>query len=240
MNSPSVGLKSCNARLLESTRRTLFAVNGHFRFTKGQPLGFSSSWPVFTLTHHVIVWLAAWNARPGKLFLDYAILGDDLVIADESIAKEYLRIMEECGVEISREKSLISSSGACEFAKRFRTDLGRVDLSPVSAKVLMLFGGFMPPFYYHDLGVSFQNSIRLRGGGYRAYSASEFVRENKSRKWFRHWLSFRYEALKRLFRGSSSSAFRLWVTLGSEGPVCPYRYGVVHNRLLYTLRPIDF
>lgn len=45
-----------------------------YRFTKGQPLGFDSPWPVFALTHHALVWIAAWRARPGKLFWDYAIL----------------------------------------------------------------------------------------------------------------------------------------------------------------------
>ncbi|KAL6959005.1 hypothetical protein U1Q18_050036 [Sarracenia purpurea var. burkii] len=29
-----------------------------YRFTRGQPLGYYSSWPVFTLTHHMLVWLA--------------------------------------------------------------------------------------------------------------------------------------------------------------------------------------
>ena len=28
-------------------------------FTKGQPLGFYSSCPLFTLTHHMLVWIAA-------------------------------------------------------------------------------------------------------------------------------------------------------------------------------------
>ncbi|KAH0445471.1 hypothetical protein IEQ34_025428 [Dendrobium chrysotoxum] len=32
-------------------------LRGRFdRFTKGQPLGYYSSWPAFTLTHHMLVW----------------------------------------------------------------------------------------------------------------------------------------------------------------------------------------
>lgn len=54
-------------------------------FTKGQPLGFASSWPVFTLTHHLIVWFAAHRVRPGIPFWDYAIFGDDLLIADSKV-----------------------------------------------------------------------------------------------------------------------------------------------------------
>lgn len=93
-------------------------------FTKGQPLGIYSSWPVFTLTHHMLVWLAADKVRPGAVFLDYAILGDDLVIACPKVAEEYIRMIEVMKVTISQEKSLVSSIGACEFAKKFRVDRG--------------------------------------------------------------------------------------------------------------------
>ncbi|CAK9183564.1 unnamed protein product [Ilex paraguariensis] len=41
------------------------------------------------------VWLAAYEVYPGQRFEDYAILGDDIVIADKKVALEYQRIMEE-------------------------------------------------------------------------------------------------------------------------------------------------
>lgn len=107
-----------------------------FRFTKGQPLGFDSSWPVFALTHHALVWLAAWRVLPGKRFFDYAILCDYLVIAHPGVAKEYQRIMSDCETSISKEKSLISHSGCLEFAKRFMCNGVTEDLSPVSFRVL--------------------------------------------------------------------------------------------------------
>lgn len=44
-------------------------------FVTGQPLGYSSSWPLFALSHHVIVWFAAELCYPGKKFSNYAILG---------------------------------------------------------------------------------------------------------------------------------------------------------------------
>lgn len=56
-------------------------------FTRGQPLGFYSSWPMFTLTLHMLVWLSAERVYPRGRFLNYAMLGDDLVIADQ--ATEY-------------------------------------------------------------------------------------------------------------------------------------------------------
>lgn len=141
-----------------------------FRFTKGQPLGYYSSWPVFTLTHHMLVWWAAWQVYPGRRFWDYAILGDDIVIADEKVAAEYARIMDECEVTISKEKSLISHTGAMEFAKRFITDFGELDLSPISLKVLRALPYSIASTVFRDLGVSMQVSYRLRGGSYRVFS----------------------------------------------------------------------
>lgn len=58
-------------------------------FTAGQPLGYYASWPLFTLSHHWVVWMAAARVYPRRRFKDYAILGDDVVIADPMVAKEY-------------------------------------------------------------------------------------------------------------------------------------------------------
>jgi hypothetical protein len=53
------------------------------------------------------------------LFRDYAVLGDDIVIADKAVAMSYLQIMRDLGVEINLSKSLISEQkGVLEFAKR--------------------------------------------------------------------------------------------------------------------------
>lgn len=183
-----------------------------YRFTKGQPLGYSSSWPVFTLTHHALVWLAASRVRPGRVFLDYAILGDDIVIADELVAQEYLKIIDDCEVKISKEKSLISSNGSCEFAKRFMTNNVSEDLSPLSLKVMRTFGLFTMPSVYIDWGIDYKTSIRLRGGGYRCYSACHTL--PKSAKWMRHWLCYHYVCLQRYLGGfqKSPSAFEMFLT----------------------------
>lgn len=52
------------------------------------------------------------------VFEDYALLGDDLVIANKAVADEYLVISKDLGVEINLDKSLISRDSVCEFAKR--------------------------------------------------------------------------------------------------------------------------
>jgi hypothetical protein len=49
----------------------------------------------------------------------YLVLGDDLVIADKSVANMYLAIAKEWDIEINMSKSVISDNGSLEFAKRF-------------------------------------------------------------------------------------------------------------------------
>lgn len=44
---------------------------------------------MFTLTLHMRVWLSAERVYPRGRFLNYAMLGDDLVIADQKVATEY-------------------------------------------------------------------------------------------------------------------------------------------------------
>lgn len=68
------------------------------------------------ITHHFIVWLAAAraNKRPRG---NYALLGDDIVICDSDIAREYKLIMAELHVEISSVKTH-ESKDLFEFAKR--------------------------------------------------------------------------------------------------------------------------
>lgn len=100
-------------------------------FTAGQPLGYYSSWPLFALTHHVLVWWCAEQVHPGRRFDRYAVLGDDVVIADHGVAMVYEQALSRLGVRISYQKSLISHSGAAEFAKRFRVKGLTTDLSPV-------------------------------------------------------------------------------------------------------------
>lgn len=96
----------------------------------GQPLGYYSSWPLFALSHHLLV------CRTGVIFTQYAVLGDDVVIADERVAGLYETGLKRLGVMISYQKSLISRTGSAEFAKRFRVRQLTKDFSPVSIRNL--------------------------------------------------------------------------------------------------------
>jgi hypothetical protein len=103
------------------------------RYAVGQPMGAYSSWAMLALVHHFIVQYCAKKSGVTNgltWFTDYCIVGDDIVIGNARVAKEYLRVMRVLGVGIGLHKSLISASGsAVEFAKR--TFWKGVDVSPV-------------------------------------------------------------------------------------------------------------
>ncbi|CAE5979756.1 unnamed protein product [Arabidopsis arenosa] len=65
----------------------LFAIGNYVNI--GQPLGYHGSWPTFALSHHILVWCVAKQVHPGVRFTSYAVLGDDVVIADQEVAKVY-------------------------------------------------------------------------------------------------------------------------------------------------------
>jgi hypothetical protein len=79
-------------------------------------MGAYSSWATFTLTHHLVV---AWAAKLSGLdnFNNYIILGDDIVINHDTVAQNYIAVMNKLGVEISLQKTHVSFN-TYEFAKR--------------------------------------------------------------------------------------------------------------------------
>ena len=142
-------------------------------FVTGQPLGYSSSWPLFALSHHVLVWYAAEQCYPGVRFTRYAILGDNIVIADSSVAEVYQSLLDRLGVGISPAKSKISPVGACEFAKRFRIRGLTVDVSPLPLKKLAT---VRSPLGWSNFMLTLQRplrlstQLRLSGLGFKASS----------------------------------------------------------------------
>lgn len=135
----------------------------------------------------MIVWYSAEQVYLGRVFRDYALLGDDIVIGDRKVAEAYKHNINELGVSISKAKSLISNIGALEFAKKFR--IQDRDLSPLSIRMLRT---VVHPIacmaVCKTLGVTqLRVSLRLRGAGYRRYSASpSHFHPKYNRHWYRH------------------------------------------------------
>lgn len=87
------------------------------KYSTGQPMGTYSSWCVFTLTHHLVVYYCA-QLCGLKNFDQYMILGDDIVIKNDAVAKAYIRVIKSLGVELSLQKTHVSDD-TYEFAKRW-------------------------------------------------------------------------------------------------------------------------
>jgi len=183
-------------------------------FVAGQPLGYYGSWSLFSLSHHFLVWLAAQNVQPSRNtpFSKYAILGDD------KVSSEYRRLLDKLGVTISLSKSIISSSGAIEFAKKFWVKGMQVDLSPVSLKSLLCARSTIG---LCQIGVKYDCNINILqrngGAGYRVRSR---LMSTQSQRW---------ERLKAAFRKPHGQKeqlpLELWI--GRGYPLNPYLRGKI-------------
>jgi hypothetical protein len=96
------------------------------RYSVGQPMGALSSWAMLAVTHHFIVQLAYRRAYGVPLnlrftkdtwYTNYEVLGDDIILFDDLVAKEYLILMDALGVPINTTKSVVATVPVTEFAK---------------------------------------------------------------------------------------------------------------------------
>lgn len=90
-----------------------------WKYETGQPMGLYSSFPLFHLTHYLLIeGLRTWlNSKKGLNIPSdsYRVLGDDVVISDLSLARWYKAYMQGLGVSLSETKSVVSNQLA-EFA----------------------------------------------------------------------------------------------------------------------------
>jgi len=114
-----------NSDVAESWSRVLVTLpfktqkGSYVHYRTGQPLGLYSSWPAFSLSHHVIVQLAANRAGHALPFERYALLGDDIVICDKDTAHNYQDLMvNTLGVQISPLKTVVGPK-ILSFASRY-------------------------------------------------------------------------------------------------------------------------
>lgn len=122
-----------------------------YLYSVGQPMGALSSWGMLALTHHVLVQVAAKRVGHITRFTDYAILGDDLVIANKAVAQAYLALASEFGLVINQSKSLESEIAVLEFAKRLF--ISTEDASPLPPKLVsqLLYGTQYLPSILRDM-----------------------------------------------------------------------------------------
>jgi len=102
------------------------------KYRRGQPMGALSSWAGLALVHHFLVQLAWIETGGVGWFLDYLVLGDDVVIGNEVVALQYLQICDRYGIVVGLAKSLISKIGLINFANQ--TFIKLDNISPLSLK----------------------------------------------------------------------------------------------------------
>jgi hypothetical protein len=56
--------------------------------------------------------------RPSHSWDEYVLLGDDIVLADEKVTKEYMTVLDVLGVKVSEIKTCVSAD-TYEFTKRW-------------------------------------------------------------------------------------------------------------------------
>jgi len=148
------------------------------KYAVGQPMGALSSWAMLAITHHAIVQFSAYRVGWRNWFPDYAVLGDDVVIANNAVATQYVSIMKEIGVDIGFHKSIVSSNLSLEFAKRFFYKGEEVTPFPlVGAAVGLLGVSFVPEVIRACEGLTGKTTSIFRiskymGVGLRASSAA--------------------------------------------------------------------
>jgi len=100
-----------------------------YKYNCGQPMGAYSSWAMFALCHHMVVYIAGLRSglKPKAIKRCYMLLGDDIVIHHDEVARQYRNIISSLGVEISKVKTHISCD-SFEFAKRWFSS--GVEVSP--------------------------------------------------------------------------------------------------------------
>jgi hypothetical protein len=103
-----------------SSRRFTTPEGQVLSYKTGQPMGTYSSWISFTLAHHLVVFYCAQLCGLSN-FNQYIILGDDIVIKNDAVAKKYIEVITGLGVSISLHKTHVSSN-TYEFAKRLIQD----------------------------------------------------------------------------------------------------------------------
>jgi len=110
-------------------------VGNKFLYEAGQPMGTKTSFPMLALTHHVIVMQAAINSGL-PIFNDYAIVGDDIVIWNETVAEEYVKLISFLEVEISKNKSIVPKGNTYGFEFISRLGISGHDLSPFPVRLM--------------------------------------------------------------------------------------------------------
>lgn len=131
---------------------------------------------MLALVHHAIVAFAAHKAKM-KRFTNYAVLGDDIIIANSRVALSYLSILREIGVEVNLAKSIISPRRfVLEFAKKFFVNSGTANMIPLKDCISSWASNSLLKEFAEKYSLSVNQLLSFIGYGYKA--KSKFINSN--------------------------------------------------------------
>jgi len=105
------GVGSPYLQLFRDVSRSFFKSEiGLIRWNKGQPLGFNPSFFLFTLSHGLLIY----GLNGYKWNYDFYIVGDDVLILNDTLYRQYINCLQLLECPYSPDKS-ISSNKLAEF-----------------------------------------------------------------------------------------------------------------------------
>lgn len=109
---------------------------GDVHYTRGQPMGFLSSWGLLALLHHALVAFSYYRIHQSSVPSSfYRVLGDDIVISDRDLANSYLEVCKGFEIPLSLYKSYADAT-VLNFASRTISNRGE-DFTPLSLKEIL-------------------------------------------------------------------------------------------------------
>lgn len=178
------------------TGREYLDPNGNpLRYAVGQPMGAKSSWPAFTLAHHLIIFYCA-RLEGFKEFSQYIMLGDDIVIKNDRVAKRYISVLEKIGVKTSYAKTHVSKD-TYEFAKRWIQGKSEISGLPLNGLVTNVTNPFITWYILFDYFVIKGNMYLCKSSldhfVARLYSTTKLLeRSNKK------WITLKFVSFKKM------------------------------------------
>jgi hypothetical protein len=157
---------------------------GSVYYSVGNPMGAQSSWSSFTLAHHYLMYWCTRELQIPWHSAKYVILGDDVLIGDDTLATLYHSTLTDLGVDISEAKSF-ASDDLCEFAKRYIYRGEEVSPFPISS-VLENIGD--ASLLVSSLTGEFRKGLRPVSGIPEAIESLSLAigRSHRTSRWIRH------------------------------------------------------
>jgi hypothetical protein len=132
-------------------------------------MGAKTSWASLAMTHHAIVQYAAQRAGIRGWFTDYAVLGDDIFLANGQVAHQYRLILQEIGVKAGLAKSIIAKGRfVAEFAKKFFVDSTTANMLPIKECVAVQSSTGLVVEFTRKYSLTLNAILAFLGFGYKA------------------------------------------------------------------------